>query len=71
MPAISALHVSLTPQLRRLVAEKVASGRYGSASEVVRAALRCLETTGSGLAEHNPAQSTLGETDNHYRAIYE
>lgn len=37
------MNVSLTPELERFVAEKVASGRYRSASEVVRAALRLLE----------------------------
>jgi antitoxin ParD1/3/4 len=37
------MNVSLTPELERLVAEKVASGRYRTASEVVRAALRLLE----------------------------
>ena len=35
--------VSLTPELERYVAEKVDSGRYTSASEVVREALRMLE----------------------------
>jgi antitoxin ParD1/3/4 len=34
--------VSLTPELARLVEEQVASGRYTSASEVVREALRLL-----------------------------
>ena len=37
------MNVSLTPQLEKFVAEKVASGRYTSASEVVREALRLLE----------------------------
>jgi antitoxin ParD1/3/4 len=37
------MNVSLTPELERSVAERVASGRYRSASEVVRAALRLLE----------------------------
>jgi antitoxin ParD1/3/4 len=36
------MNVSLTPELERLVNEKVASGMYGSASEVVREALRLL-----------------------------
>ena len=37
------MNVSLTPELERSVAERVASGRYRSASEVVRAASRLLE----------------------------
>jgi antitoxin ParD1/3/4 len=36
------MNVWLTPELEKLVAAKVASGHYGSASEVVRAALRLL-----------------------------
>lgn len=39
----AALNVSLTPELVTFIAEQVASGRYASASEVVRAALRRLE----------------------------
>jgi antitoxin ParD1/3/4 len=37
------MNVSLTPELERFVQEKVHSGRYTSASEVVREALRLLE----------------------------
>ncbi len=37
------MNVSLTPQLESLVQRKVASGLYGSASEVMREALRLLE----------------------------
>jgi antitoxin ParD1/3/4 len=36
------MNVSLTPELERLVQEKVSSGLYNSASEVVREALRLL-----------------------------
>lgn len=43
MPTRKTKNVSLTPELDRFVAERVASGRYRSASEVVRAALRLLE----------------------------
>ena len=37
------MNVSLTPKLDKFVADKVESGRYTSASEVVREALRLLE----------------------------
>ncbi len=37
------MNVSLTPELEELVHRKVRSGRYLSASEVVREALRLLE----------------------------
>jgi antitoxin ParD1/3/4 len=37
------MNISLTPQLEELVKKKVESGLYGSASEVIRAALRLLE----------------------------
>jgi len=37
------MNVSLTPELDRFIASKVESGRYTSASEVVREALRLLE----------------------------
>ena len=37
------MHVSLTDRLAAFVREKVESGRYNNASEVVREALRLLE----------------------------
>jgi antitoxin ParD1/3/4 len=37
------VNISLTPELERLVDEKVKSGRYASASEVIREGLRLLE----------------------------
>ena len=37
------MNVSLTPELEQFVSTKVQSGRYNSASEVVREALRLLE----------------------------
>jgi len=36
-------NVNLTEELDRLVAERVESGRYANASEVVRASLRALD----------------------------
>ncbi|MCI0755803.1 type II toxin-antitoxin system ParD family antitoxin [Teichococcus vastitatis] len=43
MPSRSSLNVSLTPELTDYVAAQVASGRYRSASEVIRAGLRLLQ----------------------------
>src|SRR2546422_8146059 len=37
------MNINLTPQLEELVREKVSSGRYNSASEVIREALRLME----------------------------
>lgn len=51
------MNVSLTPELEKFVNAKVDSGRYNSASEVVREALRLLEEHDSAraaqLAEFN------------------
>ncbi len=44
------MNVSLTPELEEFVGTKVSSGRYNSASEVVREALRLLE-------EHDQARA--------------
>ncbi len=38
------MHISLTPELEKIVKEKVASGLYNNASEVVREALRFMKT---------------------------
>ena len=43
MPSKYSLNVSLTEHLGGFVASQVASGRFGTASEVVRAGLRLLE----------------------------
>jgi antitoxin ParD1/3/4 len=37
------MNINLTPQLEELVLQKVASGHYSSASEVVREALRLMQ----------------------------
>ena len=53
----ASLNVSLTPELVAFVAAQVASGRYASASEVMRAALRRLEretSTGQPTSEAAP-----------------
>jgi antitoxin ParD1/3/4 len=43
MPTRKTRNVSLTPQLEAFIDGRVATGRYRSASEVVRAALRLLD----------------------------
>ncbi len=48
------MNVSLTPELQRYVAERIASGRYRTASEVVRAALRLLEKEEKEGLQHEP-----------------
>jgi antitoxin ParD1/3/4 len=51
------MNVSLTPELEQFVAAKVGTGRYNSASEVMREALRLLEehdrARGAQLAAFN------------------
>ena len=61
MPSKHALNVSLTAHLISFVDSQVASGRFGTASEVVRAALRLLEqdqaasTSGRHQGQDDPA----------------
>jgi antitoxin ParD1/3/4 len=45
-------NISLPPELESFVDSRVASGRYQSASEVIRAALRLLETEEQGREAH-------------------
>lgn len=45
------MNVSLTPELERLVKDKVETGRYASSSEVIREALRLLEARDRKEAE--------------------
>jgi antitoxin ParD1/3/4 len=55
------MNVSLTPQLEAMIRERVASGRYNNASEVVRDALRHLEE--HERREHLRALLAVGEDD--------
>ena len=60
------MNVSLTPELERSVAERVASGRYRTASEVVRAALRLLEKEErEGLRPEPPSRPPSREGGGH------
>ncbi len=45
------MNVSLTPELERLVSDKVRTGMYQTASEVVREALRLLKEHDEGKLE--------------------
>jgi antitoxin ParD1/3/4 len=49
------MNISLTPELEKLVGEKVRSGRYASASEVIREGLRLLEEQ-EALKQHRLAE---------------
>jgi antitoxin ParD1/3/4 len=61
MPTRKTMNVSLTPELEQYVAKRVASGRYRSASEVVRAALRLLEKDEAGGSPQNGASRSQRE----------
>ena len=55
------MNVTLTPQLEAMIRERVDSGRYASASEVVREGLRLLEER--ERREHLQALLAVGEDD--------
>jgi antitoxin ParD1/3/4 len=55
MPSSSQLTITVTPELEAFVRERVASGRYDTASDVVSEGLRLLE-----LREHE-REAVLGE----------
>lgn len=50
------MHVSLTPELEAIVKAKVERGLYNNASEVVREALRFVETHDAWLREWKTAE---------------
>lgn len=52
MPSRKTRNVSLTPEIEAFIDGRVASGRFRSASEVVRAALRLLEEEERERQEH-------------------
>lgn len=48
------MKISLSPELERLVAEKIQSGRYHSADEVIRKGLELLEAREATAHSDNP-----------------
>ena len=58
MPSKHVKTVSLTAELDDFVSRKVNSGRYRSASEVVREALRLLERQEVRAEERSPVRKT-------------
>jgi len=56
----TSLNVSLTPELERFITFRVASGRYQTASEVVRAGLRLLEQSELREAEATRSGAAAG-----------
>jgi len=53
------MKLSLSPETERLIEEKVSSGRYQSADEVVREGLKRLDERDNGGSMHSPRN--LGE----------
>ncbi len=61
MPNRISHNVSLTPELSRFIGGQIASGRYQSTSEVVRAALRLLQNQEIPQADQpRPTQAPRG-----------
>jgi antitoxin ParD1/3/4 len=61
MPAKYAISISLTEHLASFIKTEIASGRYGTASEVVRAGLRLLQerTPGRAIADNSGDAASL------------
>lgn len=56
MATRTTLNVSLTVELGRFIQQEIAAGRYRTASEVVRAALRLLEERNEGREPQTHSQ---------------
>lgn len=55
------LNESLTPELTRFITSRVSSGRYQTASEVVRAAHRLLEREEAGLLPQKSGEAAAAQ----------
>ena len=62
------MNVSLPPQMYQLVQDKVKSGLYSNASEVVRDALRQLDSSQRNTAEWTQLSSLLSEGESSGRS---
>jgi antitoxin ParD1/3/4 len=60
MPSKSTLNISLTPEPTALIAAPIKTGHYGSASEVVRAALRLLDEQDRRAAPDHQGKPSSG-----------
>jgi antitoxin ParD1/3/4 len=54
------MNISLTPQLEKLVSDRVKSGLYTSASEVIREALRLLDSRDRSMVQQLRADVEAG-----------
>ncbi len=54
------MNISLTPQLEKLVIDRVKSGLYTSSSEVIREALRLLDSRDRGMIQQLRADVEAG-----------
>ncbi|MFK5600537.1 type II toxin-antitoxin system ParD family antitoxin [Methylobacterium sp. HMF5984] len=55
--------VSITPELRAFIKERLATGRYSSTSEVVRAGLRALERFETDFSPKTRASRSASAVD--------
>ena len=71
------MKLSLSPETERLIEEKISSGRYQSADEVVREGLKRLDERDNGDAPSSPQEAEpeqaepAAETDQKPRTLYE
>ena len=64
MAARETITVSITPELRAFIRAQLTSGRYGNASEVVRAALRMLERDEASVPRPSPSAASSEQAHN-------
>lgn len=64
MAPAPSLNVSLTPHLVQLIETLLSSGRYQTASEVVRAALRLLEKSEATKPQSRPIDGSALDIEN-------